>query len=594
MSKQTQPRNSCESNVAASTITTTTDIDAGDVPATAISAASDANTTASTTSSTTQNKTSSGKKNPEKIPTKKTNQSKHNSSTKRNTNSSDDPTTAAPAPAAKTIPEKATGTKKKAKKRVRKPRRIIPHDKEFIPEDEQPTQEDVVGGRGGRSNHHPGNRPYWIRILESRAEYTNCCNDMDKARIANGILNYVQQMLGGRFLNIDNDTKRWYLLPNAVVLDKIKQALRDKYVPFWARDLKIEGKKHDTVITAPPKGPSTEVPAGNNSNNINNINNTRINHNTISYPVPMHGVPIHGVPMHGVPMHGVPINGFNQMAPWGRPFVPPRNPNFDSYPPSRAMTTMNTSRVNGVVVPNFTGMVAPPGTTYNGKPADCGKNNKNKLDFLFSESTKRSPKHTAVTPTVDDILKCKVDQMPSFHTASNAVSQSNLVAAAAANASVPFLPTIGLNSFQSNIPGWLKSIAGWSNHGFGAGGNPGAPALPAQSMGRSMGTLNSFEMKSLENYVEHRVVNASMTALAEHSFPAAQKLTTGLNSLDVLKSLVSLDKGEPTTPTANSGSVPVPSPKAMAGGTTAVTPNGTKKTDWNAMYTMALTESKKD
>ena len=38
----------------------------------------------------------------------------------------------------------------KAKKaRVRKPRRVIPNEKEFIPANEQPTQTDVVGGRGG-------------------------------------------------------------------------------------------------------------------------------------------------------------------------------------------------------------------------------------------------------------------------------------------------------------------------------------------------------------------------------------------------------------------------------------------------------------
>ncbi len=39
----------------------------------------------------------------------------------------------------------------KAKKmRIRKPRRIIPKEKEYIPEHEQPTQSDVVGGRGGK------------------------------------------------------------------------------------------------------------------------------------------------------------------------------------------------------------------------------------------------------------------------------------------------------------------------------------------------------------------------------------------------------------------------------------------------------------
>ena len=41
-------------------------------------------------------------------------------------------------------------TESKPKKiRIRKPRRVIPKEKEYIPENEQPTQYDVVGGRGG-------------------------------------------------------------------------------------------------------------------------------------------------------------------------------------------------------------------------------------------------------------------------------------------------------------------------------------------------------------------------------------------------------------------------------------------------------------
>jgi hypothetical protein len=34
--------------------------------------------------------------------------------------------------------------------KVNKPRRIIPDDKEYIPDGQQPSSTDVVGGRGGR------------------------------------------------------------------------------------------------------------------------------------------------------------------------------------------------------------------------------------------------------------------------------------------------------------------------------------------------------------------------------------------------------------------------------------------------------------
>ena len=58
----------------------------------------------------------------------------------------------------------------------------------------------------------------------------------------------MQQSLGARFLNIDSSNKRWFILSDAVVLDKIKQALRDKYVPFWAKDLKNKTSSDETTL----------------------------------------------------------------------------------------------------------------------------------------------------------------------------------------------------------------------------------------------------------------------------------------------------------------------------------------------------------
>ena len=47
-------------------------------------------------------------------------------------------------------PSTAKTTEKKPKRiRIRKPRRVIPDEKEFIPLNEQPSQSDIVGGRGG-------------------------------------------------------------------------------------------------------------------------------------------------------------------------------------------------------------------------------------------------------------------------------------------------------------------------------------------------------------------------------------------------------------------------------------------------------------
>jgi hypothetical protein len=145
-------------------------------------------------------------------------------------------------------------------KTSKRSRRLIPEIKEYIPSHEQPTQFDVVSGRGGRANHHAGNRPYWTKILDSRRIYRSSDDNQVKAAIARAIVEYIQNS-SGRFLQRDNNAKRWFVLPETVALHKVKQALRDKYVPLWARkmNLKVEGASKKYVpginkkITKPSK-----------------------------------------------------------------------------------------------------------------------------------------------------------------------------------------------------------------------------------------------------------------------------------------------------------------------------------------------------
>src|SRR6056300_1721789 len=63
----------------------------------------------------------------------------------------------------------------KAKKPIRKrrPRRELPEDLTdfYIADGEEPSPLDVVGGRGGVSNHHEGNKRYWRLILAERPVY---------------------------------------------------------------------------------------------------------------------------------------------------------------------------------------------------------------------------------------------------------------------------------------------------------------------------------------------------------------------------------------------------------------------------------------
>ena len=120
------------------------------------------------------------------------------------------------------------------RKRIRRP---IPDKKEFIPET-APMEMDVISGRGGRSNVHPGNRAYWIQVLCERPGYLACHpTDEAKNHIAQKVYNYVTKNQLGRFVQLDPGTKRWFVLPEKVALIKIKQALRDRHVPKWAENL---------------------------------------------------------------------------------------------------------------------------------------------------------------------------------------------------------------------------------------------------------------------------------------------------------------------------------------------------------------------
>jgi len=455
--------------------------------------------------------------------------------------------------------EARNNSESKAKKlRIRKPRRQIPTEKEYIPENEQPSQSDVVGGRGGRSNHHPGNRPYWIRILESRLEYTRSRSDHEKARIANGILKYVHENLKGRFLNIDSKTKRWYILPDTVVLDKIKQALRDKYIPYWARDLKIENKKHDATDFAP----STKNSTAGNFNPMTTTNNK------------------------------APHAALNSLSPFGSTFNGLQNPHLVNQ--AVTLAAIKASRANaanplGFGGPNAAQTGAPSGARA--KSPVSSNNSENKLGFLFGGSTRRQPGPTAAIPTVDDILKCKVDQMPSF----GGVPNAGFMAAAMASVSGPQLSSFGMNPFQTHLPPAAMNSLGLgglpgpntllndaAHRGFGAGGNPGAPALPhvgfgmAANLAPSIGVLQGMNMKSLDKYMDDKMAIPSLGGAAFGPTGA------NLSSLGMANALANNNQASNSpTPGANSAFTPA-----------AKGPKGPKKTDWNAMYAKALTNSK--
>jgi hypothetical protein len=121
------------------------------------------------------------------------------------------------------------------KNKPKKPRRFIPEDKNYV-EDDTPTEMDVLSGRGGGSNYHAGNQRYWLKVLELRPAYAACGegNNEEKRQIAQRVVDHIKKNKG-RFLERETGTRKLFVLPKDVVLEKVRQALRDKYVPFFAR-----------------------------------------------------------------------------------------------------------------------------------------------------------------------------------------------------------------------------------------------------------------------------------------------------------------------------------------------------------------------
>ena len=121
------------------------------------------------------------------------------------------------------------------KKRIR---REIPEEKKYIAG--KPTKDDVVAGRGGGSNNHPGNLAYWQKILPNRELYKKSQTNEDKTRVAQEIVDFIKSK-SGRFLQKEKGVgERWFVLPDNIAIYKVKQALRDAHIPRWARNLNGE------------------------------------------------------------------------------------------------------------------------------------------------------------------------------------------------------------------------------------------------------------------------------------------------------------------------------------------------------------------
>jgi len=103
-----------------------------------------------------------------------------------------------------------------------------------------PSPNDILYGRGGGTNHHPGNKRYRKLVEDRKIEYVNS-KRLDKPVVALDIVKkWRSQSPPGRFLRMDDKTGLWSDVGDKKAREKTSQALREK-APQIRRELEEAG-----------------------------------------------------------------------------------------------------------------------------------------------------------------------------------------------------------------------------------------------------------------------------------------------------------------------------------------------------------------
>jgi len=104
---------------------------------------------------------------------------------------------------------------------------------------------DVLCGRGGETNHHPGNVKYRALVKRFQPLYI-VSKRRDKPRIAEKIVHTIRQR-GGRFLKKDSYSNTWRDVGNTKAREKTSQALREGAPEL--RSTPAKGKEESFSVT---------------------------------------------------------------------------------------------------------------------------------------------------------------------------------------------------------------------------------------------------------------------------------------------------------------------------------------------------------
>lgn len=116
---------------------------------------------------------------------------------------------------------------------------------------------DVLCGRGGETNHHPGNVQYRLLVKAFQPLYV-AAKRRDKPLIAQCIVYSVRQV-GGRFLKRAND-KEWKDVGNTKAREKTSQALREGAPELRGDAVPKMIPKQPMMMTSPPHSQPPQMP----------------------------------------------------------------------------------------------------------------------------------------------------------------------------------------------------------------------------------------------------------------------------------------------------------------------------------------------
>lgn len=117
----------------------------------------------------------------------------------------------------------AAVAKKKRKRSRNKPRsKLEPKNKVYV----VPTDIDILMGRGGKSNNHPGNKRYREEVHNFRQSYTTLSDKDDKTGMSQLVVETIKST-GARFLELDRTANSWYVVSDIKARRKVSQALRE-------------------------------------------------------------------------------------------------------------------------------------------------------------------------------------------------------------------------------------------------------------------------------------------------------------------------------------------------------------------------------